>query len=183
MSEQDFGSIPPGPANPTASPGSEPAWEAVPPPPIDPAPGYASGYAQQPPPASGYVPPAPGYQQYAPPPGGYAAPPGAAGLSDNAAGALAYVTIIPAIVFLLLAPYNQKPFVRFHAIQELGLFVIAVCLHLVLVVPILGFLVYIVGWVCLLVVWVICIVKASQGGAFKLPLIGDFAAQQSGYKI
>jgi len=33
------------------------------------------------------------------------------------------------------------------------------------------------------VVWVMCIIKASQGSAFKLPFIGDFAAQQAGYRI
>ena len=41
----------------------------------------------------------------------------AAGLADNVAGALAYVTIIPAIVFLVLEPFNKKRFVRFHAFQ------------------------------------------------------------------
>ena len=40
-----------------------------------------------------------------------------AGLTDNVAGALAYVTIIPAIVFLVLEPFNRKRFVRFHAFQ------------------------------------------------------------------
>jgi len=28
------------------------------------------------------------------------------GLSDNAAGGLAYITVIPAIIFLILEPYN-----------------------------------------------------------------------------
>jgi len=37
------------------------------------------------------------------------------GLTDNNAAGLAYVTIIPAIIFLVVAPYNQKPFIRFHA--------------------------------------------------------------------
>ena len=45
------------------------------------------------------------------------------GLSDNAAGAIAYITIIPAIVFLLVEPYNKKPFVRFHAWQCIFLYV------------------------------------------------------------
>jgi len=35
----------------------------------------------------------------------------------------------------------------------------------------------------LLIAWVLCIIKASQGNAFKLPLIGNFAAEQSGYRI
>ena len=45
--------------------------------------------------------------------------PAAAGLTDNVAGALAYVTIIPAIVFLVLEPFNRKRFVRFHAFQSI----------------------------------------------------------------
>jgi uncharacterized membrane protein len=45
------------------------------------------------------------------------------GLSDNSAGALAYVTFIPAIVFLAMPPYNQSPYVRFHAWQSIFLFV------------------------------------------------------------
>ena len=35
------------------------------------------------------------------------------GLSDNAASGLAYVTFIPAIVFLVTAPYNQNQRIRF----------------------------------------------------------------------
>ena len=38
------------------------------------------------------------------------------------------------------------------------------------------------GFLALLVCWVICIVKASQGSVFKLPLISEFAAKQSGYQ-
>ncbi len=40
-----------------------------------------------------------------------------AGLTDNVAGMLAYVTIIPAIVFLVLEPYNKRRFIRFHSFQ------------------------------------------------------------------
>jgi uncharacterized membrane protein len=155
MSEFESGSIPPQPPpEPAAS-----AWQSVPPPP--------AGYTQAPPPPPGYA-----YAQAAAP-----------GLADNTAGALAYVTFIPALIFLLVAPYNQKPFIKFHAIQELGLTVFMMCLHLLLVVPILGWLGYVLGAIAATVIWVICIVKASQGGAFKIPVIGDFAAQQSGYVI
>ena len=62
------------------------------------------------------------------------------GLSDNAAGGLAYVTIIPAIIFLAIAPYNRSSFVRFHAWQSIFLtifyIVIDVALHVFLrVIP------------------------------------------------
>ena len=103
--------------------------------------------------------------------------------TDSAAGALAYVTIIPAIIFLVMAPYNQKPFIKFHAFQCIGLVVVWFCLGIIGIIPILGWLVFGLGSLALLVTWILCIVKASQGSAFKLPVIGNFAAQQSGYQI
>ena len=171
MSDEDFTTSPSGPeSNEPAA--AEPAWD--PPQPTSTQAGY-------PPP-----PPPPGYTQTTyppPPPPGYVPPPAIAELSDNAASALAYVTFIPAVIFLVLAPYNQKPVIKFHAIQELGLTLVGICLQVFAVIPILGTIVWAVGGLCLLAVWVMCIIKASQGSAFKLPFIGDFAAQQSGYRI
>lgn len=132
------------------------------------------------------VPPPPtgtDWQQAPPPPPNYqAAGAPAEGLSDTAAGALAYVTIIPAIIFLVMAPYNTKPFVRFHAFQCIGLAICWFCLSLVWIIPILGWIVGALGFLVLLVCWIMSIVKASQGSAFKLPVISEFAAKQSGYQ-
>jgi uncharacterized membrane protein len=167
----EFTTPPPGPESTQPSAAEPESWGT-------PQPNYSQpGYPPPPP---------PGYAQagYAPPPQpGYAPPAAGAGLSDSAASALAYVTFIPAVIFLVLAPYNQKPQIKFHAIQEIGLTIIGICLHLFLIIPFLGLLIWVVGWVALLAVWVICVIKASQGGAFKLPVIGNFAAQQSGYQI
>ena len=133
---------------------------------------------QVPPPPTGST-----WQQTPPPPPNYQAPAAPAeGLSDTAAGALAYITIIPAIIFLVMPPYNTKPFIRFHAFQCIGLAICWFCL----------------GWSGsfrssggssarsdswrLLVCWIMSIVKASQGSAFKLPVISEFAAKQSGYQ-
>ena len=132
---------------------------------------------QVPPPPSGT-----GWQQTPPPPPNYQGATPVEGLSDTAAGALAYVTIIPAIIFLVMAPYNTKPFVRFHAFQCLGLAIAWFCVGLVWAVPILGWIVGAVGFLVLLVCWIMSIVKASQGSAFKLPVISEFAAKQSGYQ-
>lgn len=142
----------------------------------------------------GAVPPEPTYQTqasqpYAAPPAGYqqaqyvpTAPVATHdGLSDTAAGALAYVTIIPAIVFLVMAPYNTRPFIKFHSFQCLGLAVIWFCLGIIGVIPILGWFVLALGSLCMLVVWIMAIVKASQGSYLKLPYISEFAAKQSGY--
>ena len=167
MSDEEFSSTPSGHES-NQQPAADPAgWG-------EPQPNYTQ---------TAYPPPPPPPQGYAPPPQNYAPPPAAEGLSDNTACALAYVTFIPALIFLLVPPYNQKPAIKFHAIQELCLSVILFILSFFLVIPILGQLVYLVGGLVLLIAWVLCIIKASQGNAFKLPLIGNFAAEQSGYRI
>src|SRR6185312_11239438 len=120
----------------------------------------------------------PPYQQ----PPQYAAPPQAAGegLSDNAAAAIAYLTIIPAIIFLVMEPYNRKPFIKFNAFQCLGLAVVGFVVGFVNIIPILGQIIFLVVMLGLLVMWVMCIINASQGKVFKVPVIGNFAAQQAG---
>jgi len=107
------------------------------------------------------------------------------GLSDNAAGALAYFTPIPAIIFLLVAPYNQKSSIRFHAWQSILLFlaavVIDIALGIVLSVTVLftGFFVFGLIWrlieLCWLAIWLVPVINAFNGKLFKLPLIGDLA--------
>lgn len=113
--------------------------------------------------------------------------PAGAGLADNVAGALAYVTIIPAIVFLVMEPFNRKRFIRFHAFQCL-FFAVAwtvlwIGLSLIAHIPFLGWatliiwpLVSLVGFV----IWLVLVLKAYQGQMFKLPVIGDMAEQQAG---
>ena len=99
-----------------------------------------------------------------------AAPPAAAadsGLADNVAGMLAYITILPAILFLILPDYNKRPFVRFHAFQSICL---AVCLF-VGVIPFLGWIVDLVLFVC----WIMCLVKAYGGEKWKIPVLGNLA--------
>jgi uncharacterized membrane protein len=103
------------------------------------------------------------------------------GLSDNAAGALAYVTIIPAIIFLIVEPYNRKSFVRFHSWQSIFLCIAAFVVHLVLtLIPVIGWI--LVPFVSLgfLIIWIIVVLKALKGERFGLPLIGKYAAQQAG---
>lgn len=119
-----------------------------------------------------------------PPPAG--APVAAsAPLADNIAGMLAYFTIIPAIIFLLIEPYNRNRFVRFHSFQclftagaliviHVGLSIIGYMLPL-LVLPLWGLL-----GLAELVLWILLVVKAYQNQMFKLPIVGDLAEKQAG---
>jgi len=111
----------------------------------------------------------------------------APGLADNVAGALAYVTIIPAIVFLVLEPYNRRRFIRFHAFQciffAIAWTILWIILGIIGHIPFLGWgtvllwpLISLAG----LIIWLILVFKAYQGQMFKLPVIGDMAEKQAG---
>ncbi len=111
----------------------------------------------------------------------------AGGLADNVAGMLAYVTIIPAIVFLVVEPYNRNRFVRFHAFQSI-FFAIAwtalwIALNIIAHIPFLGWLTILI-WPLVglagFVIWIVLLLKANQGQMWKLPVIGDMAEQQAG---
>jgi uncharacterized membrane protein len=112
-------------------------------------------------------------------------------LPETLAGALAYFTFIPAIIFLFLEPYRQNRFVRFHSLQCLMLSgtVIAVAAFLRLaglilfIIPVLGPLLVvltdIVVALAAVLIWLVLVVKALQGEMFKLPSLGDFAERHA----
>ena len=102
------------------------------------------------------------------------------GLSNNAAGALAYVTIIPAIVFLLVEPYNKSSYVRFHSWQSIFLGIAAFALSFINIIPILGQIIFLLGMLLLFVLWIIVLLKALKGERYKLPFIGNLAEKQAG---
>jgi uncharacterized membrane protein len=105
---------------------------------------------------------------------------------------LAYFTIIPAIVFLLIAPYNRNRFVRFHSFQclftaaalvvlHIALMIVGIALH---IVPVIGTIISLAIWPLLwigeVILWILLVVKAYQGEMFKLPFVGDLAEKQAG---
>ena len=108
------------------------------------------------------------------------------GMTDNVAGMLAYVTIIPAIIFLLVAPYNRNKFVRFHSFQCIFLTVawiaLGIALSIVGAIPVLGWMTLLI-WPVIglagLALWVILLIKANQGQMWKVPFIGDLAEKQA----
>ncbi len=110
----------------------------------------------------------------------------ASGMSDNVAGMLAYVTIIPAIVFLLVAPYNRNKFIRFHSFQCIFVTVawiaLSIALSIIATIPFLGWLTLLI-WPIIglagLALWIILLLKANQGQMWKVPFIGDLAEKQA----
>ena len=127
------------------------------------------------------------------PMGGPTAPAGTSGMTDNVAGALCYlVGFITGIIFLVMEPYNKRPFVRYHAWQSIifsvGWFIFSIALNIVfaglalagggmwslfllfrLVIGLGGFL-----------LWLFLMFKAYNGERYQLPVIGPMAEKQAG---
>jgi uncharacterized membrane protein len=112
-----------------------------------------------------------------------------AGISDNGAGAIAYITIVPAIVFLVMPPYNASPYVRFHCWQSIFLFIAAIVLLVALgivtlvglfFVPFLMLIIRAVVYLGLFALWLVCVLQALNGKRFKIPVIGALAEKQAG---
>jgi uncharacterized membrane protein len=116
-----------------------------------------------------------------------------AGLTDNVASALCYaVGLITGILFLVLAPYNQNPKIRFHAFQSIFLNVAFIIIWIAfsiiasifrmvsLMFAPLIWLGFFVVWVGFFVLWLMLIIKAYQDQKLVLPIIGPLAQQQAG---
>src|ERR1700730_4482046 len=83
------------------------------------------------------------------------------GLSETAAGAIAYLTIIPAIIFLAMEPYNRSSFVRFHSWQSIFFGVTVAVIHTILAaIPIVGWLLLVPVSLGFLILWIVVIIKA-----------------------
>ena len=109
-------------------------------------------------------------------------------LSDNAAGAIAYFTVVPALVFLLIPPYNTNRYVRFHAWQSLMLNISAILISILLSFVLVIFLVFQADlmvvferlvWAGWFVLWLTCVLKALNGQRFRLPILGALADRQA----
>ena len=102
------------------------------------------------------------------------------GLEPNIAGLLCYLLgFISGVVFLIIEKENR--YVRFHAYQSLAAFgAIFVISIVVQVIPWIGWLLGFVVGIGSLILWILLMVKAYQGERFKLPVVGDWAEEQSG---
>jgi len=98
---------------------------------------------------------------------------------------IAYMTFVPALVFLLVPPVRKIRFVRFHSLQSLLLTVATLAIGgaarlMFAVFSLVGFLLswLLVGLVALAIVflWIVIVVKAALGDAYELPVIGPYAA-------
>jgi len=100
------------------------------------------------------------------------------GLKKETAGALAYVLgPVTGVVFFIL---EKDPFVKFHAVQSIVVFVAIFALQWIMGLTIILLpLVPLIGIVSF-VLWLLLIYKAWQGEQWEVPFLGKFARQLIG---
>jgi len=106
------------------------------------------------------------------------------GFSDNSIAALAYITFVPAMFFLVLPRYKTRSYVRFHAWQSillnLAAFSASVMLSL-LAEPALHRGAYVMlsvtrmAWAIWFGLWIATSLTALNGKRFMIPVIGRMA--------
>jgi uncharacterized membrane protein len=107
---------------------------------------------------------------------------GASGLTDNVAGALAYIPII-GLIFLLIEPYNRNKLIRFHSFQSLFLVAVVIVFNILLgVLAGMMFSMYFL-WSLIhlaeVVLWLFMMFKTFSGVKVVLPVIGPIAEKQA----
>ena len=106
--------------------------------------------------------------------------------NDRFLGAIAYLTFLPAVAFLILKQYKRRQFIRFHARQSIFFWILVAALAgLGLLASTLGFLlVWIVTSIlvvlALALTWLVLSIKALQGEWFELPGLGNLAQHFGG---
>lgn len=124
--------------------------------------------------------------------GGSGAVASGTGLTMNLAAALSYVLgAITGVLFLVIEPYKNNRFVRFHAMQSIIFCVACVVLAIVWSI-VIGILVSIAGlWVLtidlpihwlvglgIFAFWLFLMFQAYSNREYRIPWIGDIAAKQ-----
>jgi uncharacterized membrane protein len=129
-----------------------------------------------------------GVAQGAAAPAGVVAASPTSGMEENVAGLLCYILgWITGLIFFLI---DKRPFVRFHAIQSIGMNIGLFAVYLVIgvlfamlhfmsmgflalaIYPLLGLLVF--------ALWIFLMYKAYQHEEFMLPIIGPIAKNMAG---
>jgi uncharacterized membrane protein len=115
-------------------------------------------------------------------------------MASNVAGLLCYILgFVTGIIFLVIEPYKNDKFVRFHAFQSI-FFNVAVIVFWITYSIVAGILTFVSAGVfgvvmaglgllislAVLGYWIFLMYKAHSNELYKIPFIGDLAAKQVG---
>ncbi|MEM0994246.1 MAG: hypothetical protein AAGI49_14500 [Bacteroidota bacterium] len=92
---------------------------------------------------------------------------------SQTAAIIAYITLIGFLISLLALHEEGDEFSAFHLRQSLGIFVVAVALGIIGIIPIVGWIVAAIGSILLLIAWIIGLVGAINGSTKPVFLLGE----------
>lgn len=91
--------------------------------------------------------------------------------------AIGYLIGVVALIAILIEPYKNEKFVKFHAVQALGMWVASIALGFIANIPIIGWIVAVVGGLAIFVVAIIAAIKAFQGEYYEVPVVYGIVKQ------
>lgn len=101
------------------------------------------------------------------------------GMEPNVAGLLCYLFWwVTGVIFLIIEKENQL--VRFHAIQSIAMSVVLWVIYIILLfIPIVGWIINIFLAIGMVILWIYMMYKTYRGVKVKLPIVGNFAENNS----
>lgn len=102
-------------------------------------------------------------------------------MKPTTAAWLAYLTFIPAIIFLVMDPYKRDNFIKFHCIQCLVLTGVSLAANILFgIVASMGMWSLSIGLqslfsLALFIFVIVAMIKAARGERYHIPLLGDLA--------
>ena len=95
---------------------------------------------------------------------------------DKLWAALGYPIVLIAIIMLFMEDKKSRPFIKYHAVQAIALWVVYVVLGTIITTVTFG-----IGGICFAVAWLVFLYwayLAYQGQMFEVPLVTNFLKNQ-----
>jgi len=95
---------------------------------------------------------------------------------DKLWAALGYPIVLIAIIMLFMEDKKSRPFIKYHAVQAIALWVVYVVLGTIITTVTFG-----IGGICFAVAWLVFLYwayLAYQGQLFEVPLVTNFLKNQ-----
>ncbi len=95
---------------------------------------------------------------------------------DKLWAALGYPIVLIAIIMLFMEDKKNRPFIKYHAVQAIALWVVYVVLGTIITTITFG-----IGGICFAVAWLVFLYwayLAYQGQLFEVPLVTNFLKNQ-----
>lgn len=90
---------------------------------------------------------------------------------------ISYLTLIGLVIAFVMNNEKKHEFAKFHIRQSLGIFLTAIALSFIGIIPILGWIIWFVGIFILLFMWIKGLLNAINGKQEVVPIFGEKYAE------